>query len=297
MYANKKTYLYHNGNFVKARKHGVSFFSQGLHYGYATFEGIRAYRTKHGTRIFKARAHFQRLLDSAKNLHLEIPYSLKELIDASYKLLEMNGLESAYLRPIIYGDEQMSLQPSSKPNIAILNWRWQSYFEQAQELKVMISSYRRPDPKAFPIVGKVSGLYVNSTLATYEAKQKGYDEALLLDINGNIAQTPGANIFIEKEGSLYTPPRGHIFEGITREVIINMAHQLGIHVEEKHFTPEELKNIDGAFLVGTATEVKLIKSIDGHQVALDYEESLGKILADRYQMRVTREDLHSDTYI
>ena len=296
MYANKNSYIYLNGEFVKANKNGVSFFSQALHYGYATFEGIRAYRTTHGTRLFKARTHFQRLLDSAERLHLPVKYSIKELVDASYELLEINKLDSAYVRPIIYGDEQMWLQPSTKPNLAILAWKWPPYFKN-KPLDLMVSSYTRPNPKAFPIATKVSGLYVNSTLATYEAKQKGYDEALLLDINGNVAQTPGANIFIERDGVLYTPPTEHVFPGITRQVIINMADHIGIYVEEKQLQTTDLEIIDGAFLVGTATEVAPIKSIDGIKVNLEFEDTLGKILADRYKIKVTRQDIHSDIYI
>lgn len=296
-YSNSKTIVFLNGEFVKVNDSAVSLFSQSLHYGYAVFEGIRAYKTNSPNdevQIFKGKEHFNRLLDSAKQLHLNIKYSAEELLEISYQLLAENNLQGAYIRPLIYAGDEMSLTPSSDPNIAICTWRWAKYFDE-QPLRLQISSYVKPDFQLPQVSGKITGQYVTAVLATKEAKSQGYDEALLCDVNGNIAQAPGANFFYEKNGQLFTPPTTYIFSGITRRTIIALAKELGYEVIIKNIIPKDIKDIDGAFLTGTATEVTLISSIDGIEVKKSIDDSIGKMLAERYKKFVIQGD--SETVI
>ncbi len=285
MYFNNRTYLFINGNFHLAKEAGISPYTQSLHYGYAVFEGIRAYATTEGTHIFKAEAHFERLLNSANLLHMNTTYNVEELISISYKLLKKNNLTNAYLRPVIYVGEQMTLRPSAVAHLMICTWRWAKYFGD-QTLNLKVSKYAKISPKAVHVEAKVSGHYVNNILASQEVRSAGYDEALMLDEKGFVAQAPGANFFFEKDGTLYTAPEGAIFSGITRQTILEIAKELGIEVKQKHFKPEELGNIDAAFLTGTATEVAQIATINDVKMKLTIEQSLGTTIAEAYRKRV-----------
>lgn len=289
MYFNNNTKVFFNGHIVPAKYMNISYFSQGLHYGFAAFEGMRAYSTNNGIYIFKAKEHYKRLLYSASSMGLHIDYEIEDLVKASYKLLETNDLNSAYIRPLVFGGDQMLLQPSKVSNLLICAWSWPKYF-RGRQLKVMVSDMQRPSPKAFNIHTKISGMYVNAIMATNQAKQKKYDEALLLDEEGQVAQAPGANLFVEKNGILITPPEKYILPGITRQTILDLAKQLDITVEQRGIKKEELYDIDSAFLVGTATEVAFIKSIDGHETFLAYEDSLAYVLATAYRRLVMKGD-------
>ncbi|MGB1204239.1 MAG: branched-chain amino acid transaminase [Chitinophagales bacterium] len=291
-YSNKHTYAFIDGNFVKASTNGISIHSQSLHYGLAAFEGMRAYKTPAGVHIFKARQHFDRLLESAKRIFLDINYTTDELIDISYELLKKNDFEAAYIRPLVFAGDRMELLPSEDSHLMICAWRWPKYFK-AQEVRLTISDYRRPHPKSMPINAKVSGQYVTNMLATKTAQMKGFDDAILLDSEGYIAQSAGANFFYEKDNQLFTSPKKHIFAGITRQTIIEMAKEMGIKVVEKKISPKELQNIDGAFLTGTAVEVKPVKSIDEHHVNLPFEETFGGSLAKRYHLSVSGKEVSS----
>ena len=284
-YFNSNTVLYLNGKFQKASNTTADIYGQSLHYGYAVFEGIRAYNTHNGTRIFKARQHFERLKRSAQLVHMAFPWDVTDLINQTYKLLEINNLKNAYIRPLIYCAPNMSLVAGTKVSIMICAWEWGAYLGHEQ-LKVCISGYERPNPKSVPIEAKVSGNYVNSILATTEAKSKGFDEALLLDMNQNIAEAPGANVFIEKNGRLYTPPAGHILPGITRATVIELCHILDIEVIEKHLTVKDLKHADSAFFCGTATEIAGIASVDEYKFPLKWTDTLGATLQRTYKSLV-----------
>ncbi|MEO1652534.1 MAG: branched-chain amino acid transaminase [Bacteroidota bacterium] len=289
--------VFHNGKYDKAQKAREHLFNQTMHYGVGVFEGIRAYRTiEGGVRIFKAQEHFERLSRSAQAIHIDIPYPNKELEDIAYKLLEKNQLTDAYIRPLVYLGEEMSLHPSRQVNVFMGVWQWGKYLGD-KPLKVMISSYERPNPKAFPQNAKINGAYVNSSLATHEAHQKGFDEALLCDMKGNIAEGAGQNFFCEKDQILYTPPLGNILPGITRATIIQLAKKLGMKVEEKYFGPDALQEIDGAFFTGTATEVACIQSIDGQKVKLPWEETMGYALQQEYLEYVRAESYQTYTII
>ena len=287
MYFNSDTLAYVDGEFVKADEAQVGVYAQSLHYGYAVFEGIRAYATPGGTQIFKAREHYERLQYSCRSIGLPFTYSVDELTDITYRLLEVNNLADAYIRPLVYaGTPNMTLKHASTSNLLIAVWDWGKYLGD-QSLRLSISPYQRPNPKAVPIEAKVSGHYVNSIIASSEAKGRGYDEALLLDMNGYVAEGPGANFFFERDGELFTAPQGSILRGITRNTIIDLAREAGISVTEKFFTPAELEGATGAFYTGTAAEVVGIAAIDELEFSTPFSETLGAQLAERYRALVT----------
>ena len=289
MYFNSDTLAFVDGEFVKADEARMGVYAQSLHYGYAVFEGIRAYATPGGTQVFKAQEHYERLHYSCKSIGLPFHYSVDQLTDITYRLLEVNNLADAYIRPLVYaGAPNMTLKCASSSNLLIAAWDWGKYLGD-QSLRLSISPYQRPNPKAVPIEAKVSGHYVNSIIASSEAKGRGYDEALLLDMNGYVAEGPGANFFFEKDGELFTAPAGSILRGITRNTIIDLAREAGITVTEKFFRPEELQGATGAFYTGTAAEVVGIAAIDELEFSTPFSETLGAQLAERYRALVTGE--------
>ncbi|GAB3854126.1 branched-chain amino acid transaminase [Hymenobacter terrigena] len=287
MYFNPDTLAFVDGEFVKAEAAQVGAYAQSLHYGYAVFEGIRSYATPAGTRVFKAEEHYERLHYSCRSIGLPFNYSIAELTDITYELLEKNGLADAYIRPLVYAaTPNMTLKHATSSNLLIAVWDWGKYLGD-QSLRLSISPYQRPNPQAVPIEAKVSGHYVNSIIASSEAKGRGFDEALLLDMNGYVAEGPGANFFFEKNGELFTAPQGSILRGITRNTIIDLAREAGISVTEKFFTPAELEGATGAFYTGTAAEVVGIAAIDELEFSVPFSETLGAQLAERYRALVT----------
>ena len=285
MYYNENTVVFFNGEWKKAQDLKVSPFVQTLHYGSGVFEGIRSYATPDGTRIFKSEEHYKRLLYSADKMHLKVNYTIDELTQLTYQLLEKNNLGNAYIRPLVFAGENMSLTPTDEVHVMLCAWEWGKYLGN-KLLDVMVSSYQRPNPKSCHVEAKVTGHYVNSILATTEAKQKGFDEALLLDVNGFVAEGPGANFFFEKNEVLYTPPLGNILPGITRSTMFELCRELGFELVEKYFTPAEIKGADSAFFTGTAAEVAGIASLDKVPFKLNWEDSLGSVLQAKYTRRV-----------
>jgi branched-chain amino acid aminotransferase len=285
MYYNENTSIFFNGEFIKVKEIPVSIFNQTMHYGNGVFEGIRAYDTPYGVQIFKAKEHYERLHYSAKVMHINLSYSSSELEQISYKLLEANNLKDAYIRPLVYLGENMSLTPTDEVNVVIMAWEWGKYLGD-KLLNVMLSSFQRPNPKSCFVEAKVVGHYTNSILATTEAKSKGFDEALLTDMNGFIAEGPGANFFIEKNGKLITPPLGNILSGITRQTVFEIAKELHFEIEESLFTPDEIYKADSAFFCGTAAEVIGIASVNEYQFPLKWEESIGALIQKKYKRRV-----------
>ncbi len=284
-YFNSNTIIFLNGRFEKASGPAASLYGQSLHYGYSVFDGMRAYNTHNGTRIFKARQHFERLEQAAQLLNIPFKWNIDELLRKAYKLLEMNGLKDAYIRPLVFCGPNMSLTAPVSSSIMICAWKWDAYLGH-EPLNVCISGYERPSPRSFPVQAKVSGNYVNAILATQEAKSKGFDEALLLDEYGNVAQAPGANIFMEKNGRLYTPPEGHIVPGITRATVRELCLVLDIELTEKHLDLQELYNADSAFFCGTATEIAGIGRIEGYRMPMKWEDSIGAVIQRTYQSLV-----------
>jgi branched-chain amino acid aminotransferase len=261
MYYSDKTVVFYDGKFMKAKDAHSSPFAQTLHYGYGIFEGLRSYHTQNGAVIFRAKAHFERMKDAANLLAIPLPYSVKDLEHIAYDLLDQNNFKDAYIRPLLFCPDNMRLSSKNESILFMSVWKWPRYLG-SDLLSTYISSIERPNPKSCPVDAKVSGLYVSSIMATNEAKQKGFDEAIMLDQNGLVAQASGANIFYEKDGELFTPPKGHILAGITRQVIMDLAKEREIKVTEKPITPEELMQADVAMLTGTAVEVALIGKIN-----------------------------------
>jgi branched-chain amino acid aminotransferase len=283
MYYNEHTIIYHNGEFVKAADAKTDFYGQSLHYGYGVFEGIRSYKTVNGeTKIFKEVEHYERLKKSAEALNMPYLFDTAELIAATYEVLKRNDLQDAYIRPVVYAPANMSFVQNKQSFIVIETWKMDPFLGE-KLIRVMTSSFERPNPKGFKIYAKATGHYVNSILASQEAKAAGYDEALLNDMNGYVAEGPGANMFFEKEGTLYTPATGNILPGITRATVFDICQELNIPVEEKLFTTAELKKADAAFFCGTAAEVIGWESIDDVKFPVAWNQTLGKVIQDAYK--------------
>jgi branched-chain amino acid aminotransferase len=290
-YYNENTILYLNGEFVKATEAKIDLYSQSLHYGYAVFEGIRSYKTvTDETKIFKALEHFVRLKNSANSLNIHYPYSTEDLINVTYELLQKNNLQNAYIRPLVFAPANMSFTQNAESFITIQVWEMGRFLGD-KLLKIMTSSFERPNPKAFKMEAKAAGHYVNSIMASQDAKAKGYDEALLNDVNGFVAEAPGANMFYEKDGKLFTPALGNILPGITRATVLEICHELDIPVEEKFFTTDEIKQqADAAFFCGTAAEVIGWESLDDVKMKKDWNETVSKLIQDAYKAKVTEKE-------
>jgi len=289
-YYNENTVLYLNGAIVKASEAKMDLYSQSFHYGYSVFEGIRSYKTVNGeTKIFKAAEHFERLKNSAAAINLPFHWTVEELIAATYEILERNNLQDAYIRPVVFAPANMSFVQNTESFITIQAWEMQPFLGE-KLLRVMTSSFQRPNPKGFMITAKAAGHYVNSILASQEAKAKGYDEALLTDMDGYVAEGPGANVFYEKDGNLFTPSTGNILPGITRATVFEICRELDIPVEEKLVTVDELKDADVAFFCGTAAEIIGWESFDGLPFGRNWNDSLGKLIQEAYKHKVIEKE-------
>lgn len=295
MYFNEKTTIYLNGDFVRAEKANTDLYSQTLHYGYGVFEGVRAYNTENGVRVFKAREHYERLKNSCELVNIPFEYDIEDLINQTYKVLELNNFKDAYVRPLVFCGPNMSLTKPNSVSIMICAWEWGAYLGD-NLLNVTISSFSRPHPKSTKIEAKVCGHYVNSILAASEAKEKGFDEAILLDTDGFLAEGPGSNLFFEKNGKLFTPKTGNILPGITRATVIDLCKNLEIELVEGEFLPRDLANADGAFLCGTAAEVIGLQSLENKKFAKEWNDTLGKKLQIAYKNLVLEKELQETNY-
>lgn len=288
-YFDQNTILYLNGEFVKAVDARIDLYSQSLHYGYGVFEGIRSYQTINGkTKIFKAKEHFERLKTSAEAIHMPFTFDLEELEQATYRLLEMNGLGDAYIRPLVFAPPNMTYAFNEESFITIQAWKMQPFLGE-KLLRIMSSPFERPNPLGFRIHAKASGHYVNSIVSSQDAKRKGYDEALLKDMEGFVAEGPGANVFFEKNGQLYTPEIGYILNGITRQTVLEICVDLGIVVTEKQVTHDELRNADAAFFCGTGVEVIGWESMDDQVFPKPFNDSICGVIRKAY-LALVRED-------
>jgi branched-chain amino acid aminotransferase len=285
-YYNENTVLFLNGEFVKAVDAKMDFYSQSLHYGYSVFEGIRSYKTEDGTtKIFKATEHFDRFKISAEAINLPYTYNTQDLIAQTYKLLELNNLGDAYIRPVVYAPANMSFTQNTESFIFIQAWEMGPFLGD-KRIRVMTSSFQRPNPKGFKIHAKAAGHYVNSIMASQEAKAAGYDEALLLDMHDHVAEAPGANVFFEKDGVLYTPGLGNILPGITRATVLELCATHAIPVVETSFGIDAIKGSDAAFFCGTAAEVIGLESIDDVPFTKNWDETASKKIQSAYQKLV-----------
>ncbi|HYC39501.1 MAG TPA: aminotransferase class IV [Chitinophagaceae bacterium] len=291
MYYTNDTIIYFDNSFINASDGRLDLYSQSLHYGYAVFEGIRSYSIGDDPKIFKAKEHFERLTYSAAMMQIPFDYTVQELTNLSYELLAKNHLTEAYLRPLVVCSPNMSLSKGRESILVIQAWDWTNGY-LPNKLRVMTSPFRRPNPNGFHVEAKVSGHYVNSILACQDAKDKGFDEALLLDQDGFVAEGPGVNIFYELDGVLFTPPRGNILPGITRATVMELCNEMGIPVKEIFFTPEQMKGADAGFFCGTAAEIVQLASLDGVCFKLNWEDSVSSRIQKQYQNLVLEKKIN-----
>ena len=266
--------IWMNGELVDWADAKVHVGVHGLHYGSGVFEGIRCYDTPKGPAVFRLSDHLQRLHNSARLLHMEIPYSVEELRAAANELIGINGLPECYLRPIaFYGYGQLGVATRGNPvETVIMSWPWGTYLgEDGLKLGITakVSSWQRVSPNIVPHVSKATGVYLNSMLAVSEANRAGYDEAILLTPEGLVADGSGENIFVIRDGVLYTPDLATgILPGLTRDAIIQIAQDLGYRVNEKAIIRSDLYLADEVFMCGTAAEVTPLRAIDDHELGV-----------------------------
>jgi branched-chain amino acid aminotransferase len=262
---NTTPYIWMNGKLIDWDKANTHVLTHTLHYGAGVFEGVRAYKTDKGTAIFKLKEHTERLLYSANAIGMEVPYSVEELMEATVQTVKENKLESGYIRPLIYyGYGKMGLNPIGAPVETIIAcWPWGKYLSDGA-INVKISEFCRIHPRSTVADAKIVGHYVNSIMASLEISRTNgeYQEALLLDFEGNIAEGPGENFFVIKDGKIYTPPLGRILAGITRASVFEIIKDLGFDIVEKVMTPADAFAADECFFTGTAAEVTAIGRID-----------------------------------
>lgn len=263
--------IWMDGQFVNWNEATVHVLTHSLHYGLAAFEGIRCYKGQKGSAIFRLKEHVDRLFESAHISMITIPFTKKEVAEAIVETVRVNHLESCYIRPLVYiGYGEMGLYPGKNPiRLAIAAWPWGTYLgEEAltQGIRAKISSFARHHVNISMTRAKVSGHYVNSILAKCEAKNAGYEEALLLDPDGYVAEGTGENVFLVKNGCLKTTPLTSILEGITRNTVMELAKDKKIPVSEERFTRDALYVADEVLLTGTAAEVTPVREIDNRQI-------------------------------
>lgn len=263
-----------NGELVDWADARIHVASHGLHYGSGVFEGIRCYDTAEGPAVFRLADHLVRLENSAKLLYMELPYSVEELRSATHELIATNALSSCYIRPIaFFGYGELGVATTGNPvDVAIISFPWGAYLgEESQRsgITAKISSWERVGPNVIPHVAKATGVYLNSMLATTEARRAGYEEAIMLNGDGYIADGPGETIFVVKDGVLRTPPLAmSILPGITRDTVIQIAQDLGHRVEEALLIRTDLYLADEVFMAGTAAEVTPVRSVDDHEIGV-----------------------------
>ena len=263
--------IWFDGQLVPWRDAKVHVLTHTLHYGMGVFEGVRAYKTGQGTAIFRLQEHTDRLFRSAYILNMRMPYDKSALNEAQRAVVRENGLETAYIRPMcFYGSEGMGLRADNlKVHVIVAAWSWGSYLGaegMEKGIRVKTSSYTRHHVNITMCKAKANGNYMNSMLALNEALSNGYDEALLLDIDGYVAEGSGENVFIVRNGIIYTPELTSALEGITRDTILRLAADIGAPVREKRITRDEVYIADEAFFTGTAAEVTPIRELDGRSI-------------------------------
>jgi branched-chain amino acid aminotransferase len=271
---NETEKIWMNGRLVNWADARVHVGVHALHYGCGVFEGIRCYETPRGPAVFRLRDHLQRFHDSARLLSMEIPYPVEELGEATRGLVRTNGLASCYIRPIaFYGFGELSVSPVGNPvEAVIMSWPWGAYLGDGSlenGITAKISSWRRIGPNVVPHAAKATGIYLNSTLATTEARRGGYEEAILLTDEGTVADGPGENVFVVKDGVIRTPPLStSILPGITRDSVIAIARSLGFVIEETSLIRTDLYLADEVFMTGTAAEVTPVRALDDVEIGV-----------------------------
>ena len=269
--ADRDGFIWHDGKLVPWREATTHVLTHSLHYGLAVFEGVRAYKTVEGTAIFRLREHTERWFNSGKIYMMQIPYDKETLMEAQKEVVRANQLEECYIRPIaFYGSEKMGVSPKGATvHVSIAAWPWGAYLGAEgleKGIRVKTSSFSRHHVNVNMARAKFSGTYANSILANLEATEHGYDEALLLDTEGFVAEGAGENLFMVKEGKIYEPEIASALMGITRASVITLARDLGYEVAAKRLTRDDIYVADEAFFTGTAAEVTPIRELDGRVI-------------------------------
>jgi branched-chain amino acid aminotransferase len=269
--ADRDGFIWYDGKLVPWRDATTHVLTHSLHYGLAVFEGVRAYKTVDGTAIFRLKEHTDRLFNSAHIYRMPMPWDKATILEAQKEVVRANKLESCYLRPIaFYGSEKMGVSPrGAKTHVAIAAWPWGAYLgEEGMEkgIRVKTASFARHHVNVTMARAKFAATYANSILANMEATENGYDEALLLDVDGFVAEGAGENVFIVKDGVIYEPEIASALIGITRHSVITLARELGYTVVSKRLTRDDIYIADEAFFTGTAAEVTPIRELDNRQI-------------------------------
>ena len=291
-----------DGSFVDWADANVHVLTHSLHYGLAAFEGLRCYKGKSGSAIFKLQEHVDRLFESAHIGMMTIPYEKKQVAEAIVETVRINKLDACYIRPLIYiGYGAMGVYPGDNPiKLAIAAWKWGSYLGDdalAHGMRACVSSFTRHHVNVSMTRGKISGYYVNSILAKREAKANGYDEAILLDPEGYVSEGTGENIFIVRRGRLKTTPLTSILEGITRNSVIELAREQGIMVLEERFTRDEMYIADEVFVTGTAAELTPVREIDRRRIGTGKPGPVTAALQKQFFAIVRGEDSSHDSWL
>ncbi len=262
----REGFIWVDGKMVKWRKATTHILTHGLHYGSSVFEGERCYAGK----IFKSHEHNVRFHKSAELLGFEIPYSLDQLEAAKYEVLKANNITEGYLRPVAFrGSEMMAISAQRATiHVAIAAWEWPSMYSMEAKMKGIrlgMAPYKRPSPETEPVHSKAAGLYMICTISKHAVEKQGFDDALMLDYRGYLAEATGANLFLVIDGELHTPTPDAFLNGITRQTIIELAKARGLKVHERHIKPEELERVQEVFLTGTAAEITPVSEIAGQK--------------------------------
>jgi branched-chain amino acid aminotransferase len=285
--ADRDGLIWYDGKMVPWREANTHVLTHSLHYGLAVFEGLRAYKTVSGTAIFRLKEHTERMFNSAHIYMMKIPYDRETLMEAQKEVVRANKLESCYVRPIaFYGSEKMGVSPKgAKVHVAIAAWPWGAYLgvEGLEKgIRVKTSSYARHHVNVSMCRAKYSGTYANSILANMEATEHGYDEGLLLDVDGFVAEGAGENLFMVKNNTIVEPELNSALIGITRDSVIQLAGDLGYTVDAKRITRDDLYIADEVFFTGTAAEVTPIREVDGRTVGAGKRGPLTKQLQSMF---------------
>jgi branched-chain amino acid aminotransferase len=269
--ADRDGHIWFDGKLVDWRDARIHVLTHSLHYGMGVFEGVRAYKTTAGTAIFRLAEHTRRLFNSAHIFQMKLPYTPEQMMAAQKEVVRANALESCYLRPIAWiGSEKLGVSPRGNTiHVAVAAWPWGAYLGEdglAKGIRVKTSSYTRHHVNASLVRAKASGYYVNSILANQEVTAHGYDEALLLDTEGYVSEGAGENVFMVRDGVIYTPDVASCLDGITRNAVITMARDMGLTVIEKRITRDEMYCADEAFFTGTAAEITPIRELDDRTI-------------------------------
>ena len=289
-YDDRDGWIWFDGKLVPWREAEIHVLTHALHYASSVFEGQRAY----GGTIFKLTEHSTRLRRSAEILGMDLPWSVEQIDAACIEVLKANELTDAYMRPVAWrGSEQMGVTASrSRPHLAIAAWEWGKYFDPAvaaKGLRLDIARYRRPAPYTAPVHSKAAGLYMICTLSRQQAEARGYDDALMLDWRGQVAEATGANVFFVRDGTLHTPTPDCFLDGITRRTVMDLARRRGVEVVERAIWPEELEGFEQMFITGSAAEVTFVREAGpwsfevgdlSRQLAGDYDDLVNARLAN-----------------